>query len=160
MKQSDFPLFEQSHKIHIQKKITLYHGSKSGIQLPISPISRDRCDFGKGFYMGTERSQPLTLICNYPNAVLYTLQADLSGLTILDLDMGLDWALLIAYHRGKMEFAKNSRIYQHFSQLVQGCDMIIGAIANDRMFIVLDRFFHGEITDTALIHSLSALERW
>ncbi|HIT64501.1 MAG TPA: DUF3990 domain-containing protein [Candidatus Ventrimonas merdavium] len=59
-----------------------------------------------------------------------------------------------------MEFARNSKIYQHVSQLVQGCDMIIGAIANDRMFIVLDRFFHGEITDTALIHSLSALERW
>ena len=36
--------------------------------------------------------------------------------------------------------------------------MIIGYIANDRMFVVLDRFFNGEITDTALINSLSALK--
>ena len=36
--------------------------------------------------------------------------------------------------------------------------MIIGYIANDRMFIVLDRFFNGEITDFALINSLSALK--
>ena len=36
--------------------------------------------------------------------------------------------------------------------------MIIGYIANDRMFVVLDRFFNGEITDLALIHSLSALK--
>ena len=43
-------------------KIILYHGSKSGINGPIAPISTDRCDFGKGFYMGTDRNQPLTLL--------------------------------------------------------------------------------------------------
>ena len=36
--------------------------------------------------------------------------------------------------------------------------MIIGYIANDKMFVVLDRFFSGEITDLALINSLSALK--
>lgn len=36
--------------------------------------------------------------------------------------------------------------------------MVIGYIANDRMFVVLDRFFNGEITDLALINSLSALK--
>ena len=55
-----------------KKMITLYHGSKSGIRGEIAPISRERCDFGKGFYMGTDRAQPLTLICNYPKAILYT----------------------------------------------------------------------------------------
>ena len=34
-------------------KMILYHGSKSGIQGKIKPASRDRCDFGTGFYMGT-----------------------------------------------------------------------------------------------------------
>lgn len=41
---------------------------KSGIHEAIAPVSRERCDFGKGFYMGTERTQPLTLIYNYPEA--------------------------------------------------------------------------------------------
>lgn len=36
--------------------------------------------------------------------------------------------------------------------------MIQGAIADDRMFIVLDRFFNGVITDEALIHCLSDLD--
>ena len=49
--------------------------------------------------MGTERMQPLTLICNYPEGKLYTLQADLTGLKILDVEVGLDWALLIALNR-------------------------------------------------------------
>lgn len=34
--------------------------------------------------------------------------------------------------------------------------MIIGYVADDSMFVVLDRFFNGEITDMALINSLSA----
>lgn len=143
---------------HINKAVTLYHGSKSGIYGKIAPISREHCDFGKGFYMGTDRTQPLTLICNYPKAKIYTLSVDLSGLRILDVEVGLEWALLVAYNRGKMESVKGSAIYERFRNLGKGCDMIIGHIANDRMFVVLDRFFNGEITDLALIHSLSALK--
>lgn len=154
----DFSRFEGTRIISINETVTLYHGSKSGIRGAIAPISRQRCDFGKGFYMGTDRNQPLTLICNYPKAKLYTLSMDLSNLKILDIEVGLDWALLIAYHRGKMEYVKSSPIYDRFANLSKGCDMIIGYIANDRMFVVLDRFFNGEITDLALINCLSALK--
>lgn len=146
------------HIISTNELVTLYHGSKSGIHGAIAPVSRERCDFGKGFYMGTDRSQPLTLICNYPAAKIYTLEVVLSDLRILDVGAGLDWALLIAYHRGKMESIKHSEIYERYANLGKGCDMIIGYIANDRMFVVLDRFFNGEITDLALINSLSALK--
>ena len=108
--------------------------------------------------MGTEMAQPLTLICNYPDAKLYTVKADLSGLKILDIEVGIDWALLVAYNRGKMDFVKGTAIYNRIAEMADGCDMLIGFIANDRMFVVLDRFFKGEITDEALIHSLSALK--
>lgn len=138
--------------------VTLYHGSRSGIRGAIAPISRERCDFGKGFYMGTDKSQPLTLICNYPEAKIYALSVDLTDLKILNMEVGLDWALLVAYNRGKMESVKDSQIYKRFANLGNGYDMIIGYIANDRMFVVLDRFFNGDITDLALIHSLSALK--
>lgn len=139
------------------QSITLYHGSKSGLHGPIAPISRDRCDFGRGFYMGSERMQPLTLICNYPDGRLYTLRVNLSGLRLLEVEVGLEWALLIAYHRGKLAHMEGSPLYRRYAAMSGGCDMLIGSIANDRMFVVLDRFFNGEITDLALIHSLSAL---
>lgn len=42
--------------------------------------------------------------------------------------------------------------------MLEGADVAIGPIANDRMFVVLDRFFNGDITDVALIKSLSALQ--
>ncbi len=154
----DFSQFEGNHIIRTDEIVTLYHGSKSGLRGAIAPISRERCDFGKGFYMGTDRTQPLTLICNYPDARLYTLSVNLADLKIFDVEVGLDWALLIAYHRGKMESVKHSTLYNRFANLSKNCDIIIGYIANDRMFVVLDRFFNGEITDMALINSLSALK--
>ncbi|WP_320919553.1 DUF3990 domain-containing protein [Eisenbergiella porci] len=67
----------------------------------IASISHERCDFGKGFYMGTDRTQPLTLICNYPKAKLYTLSVDLSELKIFDVEVGLEWALFVAFNQEK-----------------------------------------------------------
>lgn len=155
----DYAEFEHKNKIVTSNEIvTLYHGSKSGINGKIKPISRDKCDFGKGFYMGTDKSQPLTLICNYDNPKLYTLELNLSGLKILDVEVGLDWAMLVAYNRGKMDDAKDTDIYKRIAKMAENCDVIVGYIANDRMFVVLDRFFNGDITDVALINSLSALK--
>ena len=154
----EYEEFEGNRILNSNMSITLYHGSKSGIKGEIKPSSRDLCDFGRGFYMGTEENQPLTLICNFPKAKLYTLQVDLSGLKILDIEVGIDWALLIALNRGKIETVKDTSIYKQYKNFANGCDMIIGFIADDRMFVVLDRFFSGEITDAALIHSLSALQ--
>ena len=37
-------------------------------------------------------------------------------------------------------------------------DLVIGSIANDRMFYVIDNFFIGNITDMALVNSLSVLQ--
>lgn len=154
----DYSQFEGNSIIEGNGTVTLYHGSKSGISGDIAPISRGRCDFGQGFYMGTDRTQPLTLICNHENAKLYTVKANLSGLKILDIEIELDWALLVAFNRGKMDLAKGTVIYERFKNIAEGCDMIIGYIADDRMFTVLDRFFRGDITDVALINSLSALK--
>ena len=154
----DYAQFEGNRIVTSDEEVMLYHGSKAGIVGDITPTSREHCDFGKGFYMGTEMSQPLTLICNYPDAKLYTVKVDLSGLKILDIEVGIDWALLVAYNRGKMESVKGTAIYNRIAEMADGCDMLIGFIADDRMFVVLDRFFKGEITDEALIHSLSALK--
>ena len=67
------------------EKIRLFHGSKNGIQGKIKPVSRELCDFGKGFYMGTEQEQPKTLICNYVNAAMYELELDTANLNIKDI---------------------------------------------------------------------------
>ena len=136
----------------------LYHGSKKGISGAIAPISREVCDFGAGFYMGTDTLQPLTLVCGEEKPKVYTLEFDLSGLKILDIPIGMDWAMTIAYYRKQLERVKGSEIYEKYAHFADGYDVIVGYIANDRMYTELARFFNGTITDVALLKCLSVLD--
>ena len=139
-------------------KLILYHGSKKGITGDVAPISREECDFGRGFYMGTSTLQPLTLICNEDKPKFYAVELDLTGLKVLTVDVDMDWAMLIAYHRKEMESAKGTAVYEKYAHMADGYDVIIGYIANDRMYTELFRFFNKTLTDVALINCLSALD--
>ncbi len=139
-------------------RILLYHGSKSGIDGKIEPISRPQCDFGRGFYMGTEVSQALTLICDYEKSKLYLTSVDLTGLQAVEIPANIDWAMLVAYHRGKMEKIAGTPFFEKYRNITLNKDLVIGSIANDRMFYVIDNFFIGNITDSALVNSLAALQ--
>lgn len=138
--------------------MNMYHGSKNGLRGNIKPISRDLCDFGKGFYMGESLEQPSTLICNYPNSVIYTLELDLTDISVKEIPLDLDWALFVAFNRGKLTKEKSPELFKKYSEYKNNVDLFKGYIANDRMFVVMDRFFDGTITDKALIESLSALK--
>lgn len=139
-------------------KLILYHGSKKGIVGDIAPISRNECDFGAGFYMGTTTLQPLTLVCNEDKPKFYTVELDMTDLKVLQVDIGIDWAMLIAYYRKEMEDAKGTAIYERYAKMAEGYDIIVGYIANDRMYTELSRFFNKSLTDVALINCLSALD--
>ncbi len=141
-----------------EDKLILYHGSKKGIQGDIAPISREECDFGRGFYMGTAALQPLTLVCAEAKPRFYAVELDLTGLKVLRVGIGLDWAMLIAYFRKEMEEAKGMPVYEKYAHFADGYDVIVGYIANDRMYTELSRFFNRSLTDAALVHCLSALD--
>jgi transcriptional regulator with XRE-family HTH domain len=166
-KQANIPVYDmvckkiqtEIEQIDVPKnRIILFHGSKSGLEGKIEPKSRARCDFGAGFYMGTEPMQPLTLICDYEDSKFYVVSIALENLNTLDIPANLEWAMLVAFNRGRMEGVKGTKLYEKYRQICCGKDILIGSIANDRMFYVLDNFFQGNITDLALVNSLSALE--
>ena len=139
-------------------RILLYHGSKNGINGEIKPISRDRCDFGRGFYMGTTPEQSLTLVCDFEDAKFYIVSVDLKDLSKVEIPVNIDWAMIVAFNRGRMENIKGTKLYNKYSSMTSGKDIVIGSIADDRMFYVIDNFFSENITDIALINSLSALK--
>ncbi len=148
-----------SSKVKLESgRVLLYHGSKSGIEGAIAPLSRKQCDFGKGFYMGTEPAQALTLICDYEKSKFYIISIGTDELAHLEIPADIEWAMIVAYHRGRMEKINGTPFYNKYRDLTADKDLIIGSIANDRMFYVIDNFFIGNITDAALINSLSALQ--
>lgn len=150
---------DESNAIKLDSnRVLLYHGSKSGIKGTIEPKSRKQCDFGKGFYMGTDPGQALTLICDYEKSKFYIVSVSTDNLAQIEVPANIDWAMLVAYHRGKMEKINGTPFYNKYRDMTQDKDLIIGNIANDRMFFVIDNFFVGNVTDMALINSLSALQ--
>lgn len=151
-------IVESKSAIAEDGKLILYHGSKKGIVGDIAPISRNECDFGAGFYMGTTTLQPLTLVCNENKPKFYTVELDMTDLKVLKVDIGIDWAMLIAYYRKEMEDAKGTAVYEKYAKMAEGYDIIVGYIANDRMYTELSRFFNKTLTDVALINCLSALD--
>lgn len=150
---------DESNAIKLDSnRVLLYHGSKSGIEGIIEPKSRKQCDFGKGFYMGTDPGQALTLICDYEKSKFYIVSVNTDNLAQIEVPANIDWAMLVAYHRGKMEKINGTAFYNKYRDMTQDKDLIVGNIANDRMFFVIDNFFVGNVTDMALINSLSALQ--
>ena len=108
--------------------------------------------------MGTEPSQALTLICDYEKSKFYIVSVDTDALAHVEVPADIDWAMLVAYHRGRMEKIKGTAFYNKYCDMTANKDLIIGNIANDRMFFVIDNFFVGNVTDAALVNSLSALQ--
>ena len=150
---------EESEAIKLEaNRVLLYHGSKFGIEGAIEPKSRKQCDFGKGFYMGTDPGQALTLICDYEKSKFYIVSVNLDELANIEVPADIDWAMLVAYNRGKMEKINGTSFYKKYRDMLLNKDLVIGSIANDRMFFVIDNFFVGNVTDKALVNSLSALQ--
>jgi hypothetical protein len=48
------------------------------------------------------------------------------------------------YHRGKMEKVGGTDFYKKYRDMTLNKDLIVGNIANDRMFYVIDNFFDKE----------------
>ena len=135
----------------------LYHGSKAGIVGAIAPTSRSCCDFGRGFYMGSEPTQPMTLICRMEKPKFYTCEFDMSGLRVYRFEPTVDWAMFVAWNRGLMPEKYKDYYDKKFRPIADGHDVIVGKIANDRMVVVLDWFFNQFISDVGLLEALQAL---
>lgn len=140
--------------------VILFHGSRGGIQGDIQPKSRPRCDFGFGFYMGTNELQAKTLVASDANPYFYKLNVRLSELPdsrILRL-RDLDWAYFVLYNRGKLDSVKGTAFYKKYQTMGQDKDFIIGPIADDNMSRVIKEFVNNQITDKALLESLRSID--
>ena len=141
----------------------LYHGSKSGIIGEISPFGgREACDFGRGFYMGDKPEQPKGLIAGWKTNRFYELECSFEGLNVLefadDYTGKMDWTLYIGYNRGQIDQEKYPVLADRFQKYNDTYDVVIGLIANDKMYRVLDDFFSYNICDKALLEALSRVK--
>ena len=138
--------------------VILVHGSKEELIGDISlDHSREHVDFGVGFYAGDNYQQALDFVCQTKKGSVYVLDVDYSDLNILNLEVSLDWMLLIALNRGKLEEYSNSSKYRELTDLISKYDVIIAPIADNRMFTTIDDFVSSAISSEQAIHAIKDL---
>lgn len=132
--------------------IILYHGSRGGLEGSVKPISRVRCDFGKGFYMGENEEQAKGLIVEDSSPVLYTMKLKLSEIPanrILRLN-DKDWIYAVLANRKRIKDFSGLRIADYWIHELNKYDVVIGPIADDRMNEAMQRFSDYTLSDEGL----------
>ena len=136
----------------------LMHGSKTNLNGEISvTYGQSGKDFGQGFYAGESIDQAISFVSTYPTSSLYFLKLNnFLNIKKLELDISLDWLILVAYNRGRLEKYKNSNFLKKILEKAKNADLIIAPIADNSMYAIINEFLNGTITDEQCINAVSA----
>lgn len=142
----------------------LFHGSRMGIKGKISPnylLSREKTDFGRGFYLGESFKQSSTFVAEESDGLdrIYQFEFDKTNLKILELN-DLDWIFYIGYNRNKIADNKNNhKLLLKMKAISSGdYDVIIGSIADDKMSQNMEDFFSDRISYGQILKCLTQLK--
>ena len=135
----------------------LFHGSKREIEGGIDPKKGSAInDFGQGFYMGEAYEQSVAYVCDNPESSVYLFRLKTEGLALKTYVASIDWLLIVGYNRGMLDLYRDHPLLRKAVSESEECDLIIAPIADNRMFLIIDQFLQGEITDQQCIHCLAA----
>lgn len=137
--------------------ILLFHGTKTELYgNPSVSYSMDKKDFGKGFYLGESFNQSASFIVGYSSSSIYIFDFDKTDIKIKEFNVSIEWMLLIAYFRGKLDEYKDSKYLKKLLSTMNNVDVVIAPIADNTMYTTLDDFIAGKITDLQCLNALSA----
>ena len=155
---NDFKAFYFTKKYTKGNCVTLFHGSKEGIKGNLSLTYSDKNnDFGRGIYFGDNLIQSMLFVSSYPNSKIYSFVFDTTNLKVKKYKIDTEWMLTIAYYRGKLTKYENSKKLKELIGDINDVDYIFAPIADNRMFMIIDRFINEEISDEQCSHCLSSL---
>jgi hypothetical protein len=131
----------------------LYHGSYAAIEKPDLSLSRVRTDFGKGFYLTPLKEQAVGWVQHYVrngNPGIVSSYEFLEKAT----DKMPEWANVLEFNthsRKWLDFITACRLGQ---PLDADYDLVIGGVANDKVFNTLELYSNGERTAAEAIRRL------
>ena len=147
---------EMFYKEELSKHV-VFHGAKTIIDGPISlAYGRTNNDFGRGFYCGESSEQAISFISRYPSSSMYIISLDDNDLKQYSFGVNQEWMLAVAYYRGKLDNYKDHPLIKSIASNVESADYIYAPIADNRMFMIIDQFIDGLITDEQCKHCLAA----
>jgi hypothetical protein len=128
--------------------VILYHGSYLAVEKPDVSFSRDNVDFGKGFYTTPVLEQAR----NWARRFIRAKGCGILSLYEIDDDALREDASILefkTYSEEWLDFIARCRT----GERIGGFDVVIGGVANDKVFNTLQLYFDG------LIGKLEAIKR-
>ena len=128
----------------------LYHGSYLTIEYPDISFSRDYVDFGRGFYTTPIKKQAASWACRFKKKYG---QSIISIYEIIETELRNSAKVLEfdSYSGEWLDFIVSCRSGRHKGDY----DVVIGGVANDKVFNTIELFFDNLIDKTEAIKRLS-----
>lgn len=140
----------------MDKKITIYHGSKQIVEVPTFGIGKKTNDFGLGFYCTTSNDLAKEwAVSSLNNGFSNRYSLETEYLKVLNLNSSeytiLNWIAVLVEHRVfsiKTPVARRAKQYltDNFGVNVNAFDLIVGYRADDSYFDYAEAFVNNGIT--------------
>lgn len=133
----------------MDKNIKLFHGSHSIVRIPDLSISRTDIDFGQGFYLSSDFAISAKWACRTANSICneYNLLTD--DLKIHKFELDKDWLDYVV--RNRNEETDNPSVFDQY-------DVLIGAIADDKLFHTIEMYEDGLISAKNAIEIMNCMD--
>lgn len=113
-----------------------YHGSNTIIQKPDLSKSREDIDFGVGFYLTADYNMAAKWACKKNNSICNRYNLNMEGLSVHTFELDREWLDYVIANRNE-EIDKNNKFSKY--------DVLIGAIADDRLYNTIEMYESGFI---------------
>lgn len=133
----------------------LYHGSNAYFKTPDLSKSKENIDFGKGFYATRDDIMAKKWVAGKPgDALINKYTVDLSDLKIYKFTPNFEWLAFVCLNRKYPGYEKitsiNIKQYEKY-------DILIGPVADDKMYSSIKAFFQGQLTAQETVDNLTLI---
>lgn len=125
----------------------VYHASNVRVEMPDMKHSRKELDFGRGFYFTTIRCQAEKY------ALRFIRRGEDAWLNVYNLKVDTDGWRIKRFERYDEEWIDYVMMCRN-GNVIDDYDMIIGGIADDKVFETVDLFFSGLLPKTEALKRL------
>ncbi len=130
--------------------VKLYHGSRAIIPEPDIEKSRLDIDFGKGFYLSEDFNLPAKWACKNATSVVNQYALNLDGLNVYKFNLDETWLHFVVANRNLTPLSSEL-------EKINKADVLIGAVADDKLFYALDLYDDGILSDDYAIKVMSCM---
>lgn len=148
----------------MDKKVTIYHGSKNVVEVPAFGVGKKTNDFGLGFYCTeSEELAKEWAVSSIQSGFANRYDLDTEHLNILNLNTPnytiLNWISVLIAHRLfsiRIPLARRAKYYllEHFAVNVNAYDVVIGYRADDSYFDYAESFLNNAISVEQLARAM------